>query len=83
MLQLRQKIPRSWARPVETSRSKEREADPQLQRGARPKETWHRSKLSVTGRNGESQNDNRTDLDDEFMSNGEGSREEASYERIR
>ena len=57
---------------MEISRNKERDADPQPQRGARPKETWHRFRLSVTGRNGESQNDNRTELEDEFLPNRGG-----------
>ena len=72
MLQLRHEIPRSGAPPMERSRNKEREADPQVPRGARPKETRHRSRLSVTGRNGESQYDNRTELDDEFLPKGRG-----------
>ena len=80
-LRLRHDIPRPWPPPVDISRYRER-GDSQPLRGARPKETWHRSGLSVAERNGEDYYDERTELDVNSSREGEGSYELISHQDL-
>ena len=56
--------------PTNSAGTRKRERNPEPLRGARPKETWHRSKLSTSGRNFEDHYDERTELDDEYIPRG-------------
>ena len=50
--------------------TKVRERNSQTLRGATPKETWYRSRLSTSARNVEDHYDERTELDEEFVPRG-------------